>query len=400
MHRLTRVRILVVALGLLAGMGPSLPAAEVEEVRPPDASAGETSGAEGEAGDAVAMAVGKSAEKPAEKGRTFPFIPIASYTEETSALLGIMLVKPHRWKNAADDVRPNTIALTGYYTLRGLWGFGCAPSIYFQGEEYLVEPIAYLHRSPATFWGVGHEAGEEGESEDFTAAGYGGWLRTTKTVYKSLRVGPSIRIARATISSTESGGLLDQGAVEGSDGGTISGAGLVVEWDDRDSVYWPTTGGRYWAAAEWYRDLFGSDFHYDAYYLDLRRFISFGDAHVIGVHSKIKHTEGDPPFYALSWVGGHSVLRGLYEGRFRDKTMAALEAEYRVRIWRRWGAAVFAGVGEVAESFSDFSTDKLLLTGGVGLRFVLDPKEQINLRIDVGVSEYGIAPTLVITEAF
>ena len=109
---------------------------------------------------------------------------------------------------------------------------------------------------------------------------------------------------------------------------------------------------------------------------------------------------GDPPFYRLPNIGGISVLRGLYDGRFRDKTMAAVQAEYRFPIWKIVGGAVFAGVGEVAERPADLSLADLKLAGGLGLRVTLDPKERINLRIDLGFSHYGIFPIVVITEAF
>jgi len=42
----------------------------------------------------------------------------------------------------------------------------------------------------------------------------------------------------------------------------------------------------------------------------------------------------------------------------------------------------------------------LQVTGGFGLRVALDPKERINLRVDLGFSKYGVFPIVVITEAF
>ncbi|MHC4687226.1 MAG: BamA/TamA family outer membrane protein, partial [Planctomycetota bacterium] len=144
----------------------------------------------------------------------------------------------------------------------------------------------------------------------------------------------------------------------------------------------------------------GSDFEYEAFGFDLRQFFPLATDHVLGVQAKAKYMRGDPPFYALAWIGGPWTLRGLYEGRFRDKTMAVIQAESRFMIRPRFGGVVFIGVGEVAEKYSDFSAENLRLAGGVGIRFTLDPKDRINLRIDVGVSEFGVAPVLLLTEAF
>jgi hypothetical protein len=90
----------------------------------------------------------------------------------------------------------------------------------------------------------------------------------------------------------------------------------------------------------------------------------------------------------------------LYDGRFRDMTMAAVQAEYRFPIWKIVGGALFAGIGEVAERPADLALADLQVTGGAGLRVTLDPKERINLRIDLGISRFGVFPIVVITEAF
>jgi hypothetical protein len=341
------------------------------------------------------------AQESTEKEFTMPFVPLVSYSQETSVLFGVMMVTPHRWKDSPEGTRPNTIALSGFYTLKNQGGVGVAPSVYLDGEEYLLKPVGYIHRSPASFWGVGNEDGEEDDNEEkFTAEGGGFWFTATKQVYGAFRVGPSFRYGTASIFDKEDGGLLEDEAVEGSHGGTIVGAGITLEWDTRDSIYWPTSGWYHQASAEWYREFLGSDFDYEAFSLDLRQFFPLAVDHVLGVQAKAKYMPGDPPFYTLAWIGGIGMLRGLYEGRFRDQAMAAIQAEYRVMIWRRFGTAVFAGIGEVAETFSDFSAKNLRVAAGAGIRIMLDSKDRINLRIDVGVSEFGVAPVLLITEAF
>jgi outer membrane protein assembly factor BamA len=272
--------------------------------------------------------------------------------------------------------------------------------MYLHGEDYLVKAQIYHHRTPARFWGVGTEAGEHGQREDFTATGTGVTLSATKKVVRSLRIGPGVWYGSATIPIKEEGGLLDQDAVTGSDGGTDVGLELQAEWVDRDNIYAPTTGTylQFWAGL--HRDTFGSEFDYEDYLLDVRRFIPLGAGQVLALQAKGRVMTGDPPFYRLPTIGGIGMMRGLFDGGFRDKTMAAAQAEYRFAIWKSLGAAVFAGVGEVAERPSDMSFGDLKVTGGFGLRVALDPRERINLRIDLGFSRYGVFPIFVITEAF
>ena len=341
-------------------------------------------------------------DKKAEKkdGLLLPAVPVVAYSRETNFLFGVMMVRALRWKDAAADTRPNTIAVSGFYSLENQWAVGFAPSVYLHGEDYLVKSQIYYHRTPARFWGVGTEAGINGTREDFTATGVGLTLSATKKVFRSLRIGPGIWYGSAEIPIHEKGGLLDRKAVTGSDGGTDVGVELQAEWDGRDNIYAPTTGTylQFWAGL--HRDYLGSDFDYEDYMLDVRRFFPLGSGQVLALQAKGRIMEGDPPFYRLPTIGGIGLMRGLFDGRFRDKTTAAVQAEYRIPIWKLLGGAVFAGIGEVADQPGDLALADLQYTAGVGLRITLDPKERINLRADVGFSKYGTFPIVVITEAF
>jgi hypothetical protein len=329
-----------------------------------------------------------------------PVVPVVGYSRETNLLFGFMMVRALRWKDAPPEVRPNTLALSAFYSLENQWAVGLAPTVYLHGEEYLVKGQFYYHRTPARFWGVGNEAGAHGTREDFTATGNGVTFSATKLMLGSLRVGPGIWYGSSSIPIKEQGGLLDRSAVIGSDGGRDVGVELLAEWDDRDNIYAPQTGTfvSFWAGL--HRGFLGSDFDYEDYMLDVRKFIPLGSGQVLALQAKGRIMSGDPPFYRLPNIGGIAVLRGLYEGQFRDKTMAAAQAEYRFPISKLFGGVLFAGLGEVSPEVSEMALDKLRFAGGAGLRVVLDPKERINLRVDVGLSTYGIYPILVITEAF
>jgi hypothetical protein len=78
-------------------------------------------------------------------------------------------------------------------------------------------------------------------------------------------------------------------------------------------------------------------------------------------------------------------MRGYYLGRYRDKNMIAIQAEYRwlPAIWR-FGIVGFAGFGDVADKISRFDFGGFEYSYGFGLRFLLNPEQKINLRLDFG----------------
>jgi len=86
----------------------------------------------------------------------------------------------------------------------------------------------------------------------------------------------------------------------------------------------------------------------------------------------------------MNTLGGSYEMRGYYKGRYRDKNMITFQGEYRVPVYWRFGAVGFAGVGDVADDVTAFRLDQFKYSLGFGFRFMFDPRERINARIDFG----------------
>ena len=98
-------------------------------------------------------------------------------------------------------------------------------------------------------------------------------------------------------------------------------------------------------------------------------------------------SSGIRPFDLLPQLGGEYLVRGYYGGRFRDRSLVALQVEYRAHIWRRLGAIGFLSAGRVASTLSDLNLSGLKPAAGFGLRFLLAPDEGLNLRADFGLGK-------------
>ena len=64
---------------------------------------------------------------------------------------------------------------------------------------------------------------------------------------------------------------------------------------------------------------------------------------------------------------------------------------------KRFGGAVFAGIGSVSPNLN---FDKLLPSAGGGVRFLIFPKRDVFTRFDVGVNPEGYGFYFFIGEAF
>ena len=77
-------------------------------------------------------------------------------------------------------------------------------------------------------------------------------------------------------------------------------------------------------------------------------------------------------------------MRGYYYGRYRDENYVMAQAEHRQYFWRCFGYVLFFGLGEVFGE-SPMSLDGLRFSAGVGLRYLFDKTEGVNLRMDYGI---------------
>jgi len=89
---------------------------------------------------------------------------------------------------------------------------------------------------------------------------------------------------------------------------------------------------------------------------------------------------GDVPFNQLALMGGESLMRGYYYGRYRDNNQLAAQVEYRFlpipfNFTDRIGAAVFAGAGSVFNQVNSLDISDFVVSGGAGLRVLLFPKK-------------------------
>ncbi|MDB5025698.1 MAG: polymerase [Mucilaginibacter sp.] len=96
-------------------------------------------------------------------------------------------------------------------------------------------------------------------------------------------------------------------------------------------------------------------------------------------------TGGRSPFYLLPALGSDEMMRGYYNGRYRDRNLIAGQTELRYRLSNRIGIVGFAGTGEVAHT--GFSLKALKPDYGCGLRYFFDTEKGLSIRADYGIGQ-------------
>jgi outer membrane translocation and assembly module TamA len=122
--------------------------------------------------------------------------------------------------------------------------------------------------------------------------------------------------------------------------------------------------------------------------------------HIIAIQTKARYGFGQVPFLDMSAVGNDDLLRGYPKNRFRDINFIGGQLEYRFPLFWRFGMVTFAGAGDVFSSHKDLTLQKLKYSIGTGLRFIANPSERLNIRLDYGYGKEGGYYYFVVAESF
>ena len=180
------------------------------------------------------------------------------------------------------------------------------------------------------------------------------------------------------------------------------GIGLNLNYDTRDNSDNPLKGTYIQMSTLAYKSVWGSDVNYHTFTLDAIKYINTYDKQTLALRlvNEYRRPEGTDqiPVRGLSYNGGISFIRGYYAGTFRDNNLLAFETEYRLPInvvdgasffqfWKRIGMVAFLSGVKVSNDYGQLfnRVDDFHLAGGLGLRYMLDMKQRINVSMDYSI---------------
>ncbi|MBO9702792.1 MAG: BamA/TamA family outer membrane protein [Sporocytophaga sp.] len=332
------------------------------------------------------------------KKRAFLVLPLVINTPETKfggGALGTVIFKIG--KDTA--VRSSNVQSFIIYTQRKQIIIESGGGLFFKKENYIIKWFGTYSYFPDRFYGLGNNT-PKSNMETYTYRQIYLTSQYMRKIYKKLYGGFDYELQDVLSLDYEPGGLFDQENILGKNGGTGSGLGPLIAWDNRNNAFYPTKGAYLQVSYVFFRNIFGSNFKFQTNFFDFRKFIKLGGQNVLALQLFSQITAGDVPVRNLAYIGGPFIMRGYYLGRYRDNNAIAVQSEYRMRIWRRFGAVAFAGLGEVSQRLKDYSIDGLKYSLGAGIRFAIVPKESINLRVDFAIGKNSSGFYLYLTEAF
>lgn len=159
--------------------------------------------------------------------------------------------------------------------------------------------------------------------------------------------------------------------------------GLVVDYDNRDNMFYPTKGSYAELEAQFARSWLGSSKSFENYRAVGYTWLPLNPKWTLGLRLDGQTTSGSVPFYAQPYVD----LRGVSRGRYQDRTALATEMELRWNVTPRWSILGFSGVGKAYGRWRSFGEADNVVSVGTGFRYLIARKLGLTVGIDIAHSK-------------
>ncbi len=296
--------------------------------------------------------------------------------------------------------------LGAFGTTNGSWAVGAMQRANFGHGRYRLDIGVGYADVNYRYFGQGNEAGDNGIGLPIKQKGWVVRPRGYVRIFDNLYVGLQYRFMTSTTSVR-----INRSELDPEDPATPELAALQVDvdagllgflfkYDSRNSEWTPTSGMLIDVQFDVGRKNLANDFNYEVLRFTFSHYIELMPNHVLAYNAHVCKASNDTPFFDMCLYGSSNTLRGYEAGQYRDFSMAAIQAEYRWKFTKKFGLAVFAGVGAVAPSIGNLGKDGWLPSVGVGVRYVVSDVFGVNIGADYAWGKHSEAFYLRVGEAF
>jgi hypothetical protein len=325
-----------------------------------------------------------------ENQPSFTYYPSLGYSPETGVEMGGSILKLFRAKKDINN-RLSEIKASGFFTFKAQYGAMLENAIYGDKDKWFFLGRTTIQRFPLFYYGIGADA----KQDNYAVVDANNVIlrqRILRKIKKNFFIGPEIDFQALWNVNFKQPQQQPHTLPAGSDGSTNLGLGVALVYDTRHNVLNVRKGMFAELAFLQYAPAWGSDFRFNVINADLRSYHRLSLRNTIAWQVYGTFVNGNAPFNQLALMGGDLLMRGYYQGRFRDKNLIGTQTEFRMlpfAFHKRFGAAIFAGAAVVGPKIGDMRVANMRYSGGFGIRYLLFRKKDIYLRFDIGFTSEG-----------
>jgi hypothetical protein len=313
--------------------------------------------------------------------------PIISYSPETNLGFGLGAKYLFKFKGSGNETRTSNMPVSLLYTLNNQFFIYSGFEIFTNQEKWVISGNIRFQNYPRYYYGIGRNSLKTNEETYDTFQFLVEPILLKRAFARYLFLGGGFRYNKVYDTSIEENGLLATNKPTGFDGSTSTGFEMAALYDSRNNILNASKGWYFEFTRGFYSTSLGGTHKFDLTRFDLRHYISVSENNndVLAFQAVGHFANGDVPLSELAIFGNHQIMRGYIQGRYIEENLLATQVEYRKTFKdSRFGLVAFLGAGDVFNETKDLKISDLKLNYGLGLRFMLDKREKLNIRFDFG----------------
>jgi hypothetical protein len=306
-------------------------------------------------------------------------VPALGYTPETGFYTGAVCLFTMDFYNDSLTRRSNA-KLEFNYTWRRQLILESSWNYFFRHERWFTQGLLRFSRYPDLYFGIGETSSEEAQIH-YQSTRRVADFNLLRDLGRRFFIGPQLRYLDYSVDQHEHDFFFPE--LRSS---VVKGAGYTLLRDSRDNLL-NASKGLYLKLNNTY------NLYEQSVYIklgtDMRGYLRPFKTTVAALRFYNEWTVGDPPFFDYALMGGDQIARGYFYGRYREKNLSTLQGEVRSHLFWRIGLAAFGGFTKLYADAHNLNLRYIKPNYGGGIRFLIDRKDNINLRFDYAVGIGG-----------
>lgn len=310
--------------------------------------------------------------------------PLVGFLPETSWSFGGGGVATFRFRGSSSESKPSTTSLLALYTLKKQLIFLMPYDFQFDDNKKRLSGEIGYYDYFFNFYGFGTDVTDE-DLETYTSNLFRFIAQYEQQISGPHFLGLSYNLDYFFNPGFDPEGKLETNRPIGYDMGIRTGVGVRYRYDTRDNYIYPSKGIFLTTEAFVNTNYIGSDYDCTRFSLMTSYFTKIKGSHILAFNFSTAHYSQNTPFFELPFLSKPMFMRGYADRKFMDNHMAVVQMEYRFPIIWRFRGTIFTSYGTVADKIGMLTESRWRWSYGVGLRFVLNQKEKLNIRLDYGI---------------
>jgi len=323
--------------------------------------------------------------------KRYGFLPVPiTLTEPTLGYGGgtaLLFTQPRLDAGKEGYLRPNVTAVGGLATENGTWVAFAGDSRFWMKGRVKTLAAVLVGRIRLEFYGIGDDRIFDGEPLEYQLNTAGTRVGAQRKIgdthwwlglnYQYLHVNASFGEDVTLPRFLE----YELGAKES----VLSGPSFRVTYDSRNSSLSPSKGllSETRLSTGW--EALGGTTDYQKLSQTSIGYFPLSKTVFLGLRGDVQHSFGATPFYILPAIS----MRGVPALRYQGTSMAQGQAQINWRFWRRLSVLSFMGGGGTWDKNAALRNAETTYAGGVGLRYDIAKKFQLQYGVDFAYGPDG-----------